>query len=344
MRAFVLMSASALVAIVVGLSFELRAGPLRDRLLARAQSGDGASNGDQSEAFGRGMSCAEWAKRVDRLALRAQGRNAGPRPDRADLAYGPAPRERLDVFLPATPVRGGAPILLMVHGGGWCVGDKAMAGVTEAKVARWVPRGFVFVSVNYPMVNQGADALAQAGEIAKAVAFVQAHARAWGGDPRKVVLMGHSAGAHLVSLVNADAELRRRHGAGDVLGAISLDAGAIDVPKQMPNVYPFLKQRYREAFGDSEARWVAASPYHRVDRRAAPWLGVCSTTRTDDPCGQASAYVEKSRGLGVRAEVLPLPMSHGAINKDLGADTDYTREVERFMAALDPTLAALLQR
>ncbi len=339
MKAAVFVSAFTLVTLAAGLSTDLHAGPLRERLRARAAQG----GGDGMAEFGGAMSCADWAKRVDRMAQRSQGRDAGPAPDRADVAYGPAPRERMDVFLPKTAVPGGAPIIVMVHGGGWCVGDKAMAGVTANKVARWVSRGFVFVSANYPMVNDGADARAQGGEIAKAAAFVQAHAAEWGGDPARVILMGHSAGAHLVSLVNADAELRRAHGVRPLLGTVSLDAGAIDVVTQMPNVYPFLKQRYREAFGEREAQWIAASPYHRLDRTAAPWLGVCSTTRKDDPCGQASAYVEKSRGLGLRAEALPQPMSHGAINNDLGMDSDYTRDVEAFLAALDPAVAALLR-
>jgi acetyl esterase/lipase len=336
----------ALVALAAGLSTDLQAGPLRDRMRARMQAGQGG-DGVAGE-FGGAMGCAEWSKRVDRLAQRSQGRHAGPAPDRRDVAYGPAPRERLDVFLPQTATSGGmpggAPVIVMVHGGGWCVGDKAMAGVTEGKVARWVSRGFVFVSVNYPMVDDGADALAQGGEIAKATAFVQAHAADWGGDPAKVVLMGHSAGAHLVSLVNADAALRRAHGVRPLLGTVSLDAGAIDVVTQMPNVYPFLKVRYREAFGDREAQWIAASPYHRLDRSAAPWLGVCSTTRKDDPCAQARAYVEKSRALGVPAEALPQPMGHGALNASLGDDSDYTRAVEAFLARLDPTVARLLAR
>ena len=340
--ATVFVSACLLAVLAAGAASDLRAGPLRDRLRARMQGG---GNGDGvAGEFGGAMSCADWSKRVNRLGERSQGRTQGPAPDRADLAYGPAAREKLDVFLPKTAVRGGAPVIVMVHGGGWCVGDKAMSGVTANKIARWVPKGFVFVSVNYPMVDDGADAYAQGGEIARATAFVQAHAAEWGADPAKVILMGHSAGAHLVSLVNADASLRRTYGVKPLLGTVSLDAGAIDVVKQMPNVYPFLKTRYREAFGETEAEWVVASPYHRLDRSAGPWLGVCSTTRKDDPCGQARAYVEKSRGLGVMADMLPQPKNHGAINKELGEPGDYTDGVEAFLARLDPTVAALLRR
>ncbi|MBW8852352.1 MAG: alpha/beta hydrolase [Xanthomonadales bacterium] len=343
MKAAVFVSVATLAALAAVSASDLRAGPLRERMRERMQQRAGGDDG-MGSAFGGAMSCADWAKRVDRLGERMQGREHGPAPDRADIAYGPAPRERLDVYLPKPAARGGAPVIVMVHGGGWCVGDKAMAGVTANKVARWVSQGVVFVSANYPMVNDGADARAQGGEIARATAYVQAHAAEWGGDPAKVVLMGHSAGAHLVSLVNADDALRRQAGVRPLLGTVSLDAGAIDVVTQMPNVYPFLKQRYLEAFGDDEAGWKAASPYHRLDRTAAPWLGVCSTQRKDDPCGQADAYARKSRALGLRAEVLPEPMGHGAINKELGEDNAYTRAVEAFLASLDPALAARLRR
>ena len=70
----------------------------------------------------------------------------------------------------------------MVHGG-WCVGDKAMAGVTANKVARWTPKGLMLVSVNYPMVGDGCGAVGQAQAIAQALAFVQKQAAAWAATP-----------------------------------------------------------------------------------------------------------------------------------------------------------------
>ena len=348
---------SALLTILLALPFAgAQAGPLRDRLQARVQerqaqrgagvedAGSGTNTADLGDMGGHAMSCAEWSQKVNRSQGRANGKSAGPLPDLRDVAYGAEARQRLDVFLPKKAGEGGtAPIILMVHGGGWCVGDKAGAQMTENKVARWVPKGFVFVSVNYPMVGDGSNALAQAHHIAKAAAFVQATAREWGGDPARLILMGHSAGAHLVSLVSADASIRQANRVGPILGTVSLDAGAIDVVRQMPNVYPFLKARYREAFGAAEPEWIAASPFHKLDRMAAPWLGVCSTTRKDDPCGQARAYADKSNGLGVKASVLPEAKGHGAINKELGLSGDYTRRVEAFMASLDPVVDSLLK-
>lgn len=351
----------ALLALLCAISLaEAQAGPLRDRMRERMQerlqehqeprgTEDTEDTGDPelADMGGNSQSCAEWSQKVNRLQKRANGRNAGPTPDLKDVAYGGQTLQKLDVFLPKNAGNvghvGTAPIILMVHGGGWCVGDKAGAQMTENKVARWVSKGFVFVSANYPMVADGSNAQAQAQHIAKAAAFVQGKAREWGGDPAKLILMGHSAGAHLVSLVNADAPIRQANGVRPILGTVSLDAGAIDVVKQMPNVYPFLKVRYREAFGNSEADWIAASPFHTLDRTAAPWLGVCSTTRKDDPCGQARAYAEQSKRLGVKASTMPLRESHGSINAQLGAPGDYTRSVEAFMASLDPVVAGLLQ-
>lgn len=329
------------------------AGPLRDLLRERVEArraeppGEGGDESAQLLDLGGGgaQSCAEWGAKVARLEHFARGRNHKSHPDLSDLAYGPEPLQTLDVYFGAKQAvpTGPAPILVMVHGGGWCVGDKAGDQITANKVAHWGPRGFVFVSVNYPMVAEGSDALAQARHVARAVAFVQAQAAQWGGDPQRVILLGHSAGAHLVSLVNADAALRRAAGVAPLLGTVSLDAGAIDVVRQMPRVYPFLKLRYQEAFGTTESQWIAASPYHQLGPGAAPWLGVCSTTRKDDPCGQARSYAEKSLSLGIAARVLPENLNHGAINQQLGLAGAYTEGVDDFLASLDPQVASRLR-
>lgn len=64
-----------------------------------------------------------------------------------DIAYGGHPRQRYDAYLPAAPRR--APILVLVHGGGWAHGDKDHRGLIPNKATYWVARGYVLVSVNY---------------------------------------------------------------------------------------------------------------------------------------------------------------------------------------------------
>src|SRR5207247_470736 len=112
----------------------------------------------------------------------------------------------------------------MVHGGAWVLGDKASPGVMENKVARWAARGYILLSVDYRMIPE-ADPLEQAEDVARALAAAQAKAASWGGDPSKFVLMGHSAGAHLVGLLAADPARAFKRGAKPWLGAVLLDSG-----------------------------------------------------------------------------------------------------------------------
>ena len=146
----------------------------------------------------------------------------------------------------------------MVHGGAWKVGDKRAASVVDNKVRRWVTRGFILVSVNYRMLPE-ANPLEQAQDVARALAYVQQHAADFHGDPARVVLMGHSAGAHLVSLISAHPDLAAKQGAKPWLGTVSLDSAAFDVVDIMQRFQHF--KFYDEAFGQvTSARcWKSGS-------------------------------------------------------------------------------------
>ncbi|HYD51243.1 MAG TPA: alpha/beta hydrolase [Gemmatimonadaceae bacterium] len=268
------------------------------------------------------------------LALVAAPALAQPRVLR-DVAYGAHAEQRYDVYLPDRPRS--APIVLMAHGGGWKRGDKAMGRVVDAKVARWIPKGIIVVSVDYRMQPDAAP-LEQARDVARALADVQRRAPSWGGDPSRVILAGHSAGGHLVALLSASPSLAVELGARRWLGALVLDAGALDVPAIMRARHLPL---FDLAFGRDSTDWRAASPQHALTRQATPMLAVCSSRRRV-PCPQARAFAARARGLGVRLEVLPQDLSHGEINADLGVPGAYTDAVERFMASLDPVVATRL--
>jgi len=263
----------------------------------------------------------------------------------ADVPYGPDPLQRMDVYLPPPPARPDArgersPVIFLVHGGGWRTGDKAAHRVVQAKVARWVPRGFVLVSVNYRLLPATGVAL-QAHDVAAALAAVQQKAAQWGAGGSKTILMGHSAGAHLVSLLNAQPALAQRHGAMPWLGAVSLDSAVLDLPALMKAPHAAL---YDEAFGTDPAQWAALSPYDQWAPGAAPFQFVCSTRRPDRPCQQARRMADHVQAAGGRAEVLPQALSHADINGTLGQDSGYTRAVEAFMASLDRAVATRLGR
>lgn len=252
-----------------------------------------------------------------------------------DVAYGTDPRQRFDVYAP--PGIHHAPVIFLVHGGGWRRGDKAMPNVVTNKIARWLPRGFIIISANYRMRPDTAP-LQQARDVARAVAMAQRQAVQWGGDAQHFILIGHSAGAHLVALLSAEPALAKAQGVQPWLGTISLDSGSLDVVQTMQaRHFPLFDQ----AFGADPAQWRAASPRQQIAGRIVPFLAVCSSRRADS-CAQAQAFVRKAVSFGSRASVLQEDLSHGAINRQLGLSSEYTRAVERFMSSLDPAVARRL--
>ncbi|MEM7155178.1 MAG: alpha/beta hydrolase [Myxococcota bacterium] len=249
----------------------------------------------------------------------------------ADVSYGTTAAHRLDVYRPEsteTTPTGGAPILVVVHGGAWQYGDKATPAVVDNKVAHWVPRGYVVVSVNYRL--DPPDPIQQAEDVAQALAFVQTHAADWGGDGERVVLLGHSSGAHLVSLLAADRSIAADHGARPWLGTVALDSAAFDVERIMKRRH---FRFYDRAFRDDEQYWRLASPLHRLGEAPDPMFIVCSSERRAS-CPQARAFMAKARTLGGRVTVLPVSLSHRDTNIQLGTEGPYTAAVDDFFQSL----------
>lgn len=244
-----------------------------------------------------------------------------------DIAYGTDALQRMDVYLP--PHATAAPVIFMVHGGAWKFGDKAASRVVVNKMKRWVPKGFIMVSVNYRLSPQ-ADPVEQANDVAKALAFAQSKAVSWGGDPSHFVLMGHSAGAHLVALLAADPSIATRQGGKSWLGTVALDSAAFDVPRIMKKRHP---RFYDLVFKDNPDYWRKASPIYRLATAGAPMMLVCSSLR-DDSCPQAQSFAEKITAKGRAVAVLPVASSHREINENLGLPGPYTDAVEAFLRSI----------
>lgn len=260
----------------------------------------------------------------DKLQERRAARLA-PAGIQRDIPYGSDPRQRFDVYLPAQ-AGAGAPAIFMVHGGGWRTGSKTETAVVQNKAPYFTGRGYVFISIDYRMLPD-ADPLRQAQDVALALAAAQARAAEWGADPRRFVLMGHSAGAHLVALLAANPALAP---GSSWLGAVALDSGALDVPDIMQQRHLPL---YDAAFGSDPAYWRQVSPLHALQPGAQPLLLVCSSQR-ERACRQAHDFARQLRAGGARAEVLEQAKSHRDINLLLGADPAYTAAVQAFLASL----------
>ena len=238
-------------------------------------------------------------------------------------AYGGDPAQAVDVYIPPGAPHD-APVIVMVHGGAWMIGDKANTGSVENKLKHWLPKGFVLVSVNYRMLP-AAMAYEQAQDVAAALRWTQEHARDWGASDRKIILMGHSAGAHLVALLSSNPGLVGKPWAGTVV----LDSAAMKVSQTMAGRHPGF---YDKAFGSDPAYWAKTSPMDQWTPSAVPMFLVCSTKRPDKPCDDARAFQDLAQRSGVPMPVLPQDLTHADINRTLGLPSAYTDAVDGFIA------------
>ena len=96
------------------------------------------------------------------------------------------------------------PVIFWVHGGAWAIGDKSNSLTTKLNWA--YAQGYTFVSVNYRLStnNNNVRFPDHSNDVADALKWVYDNISAYGGDPSRIGLMGHSAGAHLVALLSTD--------------------------------------------------------------------------------------------------------------------------------------------
>lgn len=116
-----------------------------------------------------------------------------------DLRYGPDPKQTLDVFMPNPSFSGGfAPVLVLIHGGYWRALDKSDYSFLAAS---FTDEGTLVVVPNYDLCpNVSIERIAT--QLTEAVAWAWRHAAAYGGDPGRIVLLGHSAGGHLTAMLS----------------------------------------------------------------------------------------------------------------------------------------------
>src|SRR5205807_1499803 len=170
----------------------------------------------------------------------------------ADPAHG---RQVLDVYSP----RGAKdlPVVFRVHGGGWQTGDKKDVRI---KPRSFTDKGFVFVSTNYRLLP-AVDMAAIVRDVARAVRWVHDHIAEHGGDPKRLFVMGHSAGAQLAALVSTDDRYLKAEGLSlaIVKGCVPVDGDTYDVPAIIETAetrcrvhgLPLPKYGHRQKFGNA---------------------------------------------------------------------------------------------
>lgn len=248
-------------------------------------------------------------------------------------------RQVLDVYAPANAKN--LPVVFWIHGGGWVEGDK---GDVAMKPQWFMERGFVFVSTNYrllPSVDMGT----LTRDVAKAFGWVNKHIAEYGGDPRRVLVGGHSAGAELAALICTDDRYLKAEGVSfDVLlGCVPVDGDTYDVPAIIETAETRLRVHHlpprvnghREKFGNTAENHVNFSAVTHVAKgKGIPPFLILHVASHPDTSAQAFRLGAVLKDAGVPVTTFGAKdTSHVKLNNDLGLPDDpATKVLSEFVA------------
>ncbi len=174
----------------------------------------------------------------------------------ANVSYGPDPEQILDVYPAQQP--GPHRLVVFVHGGGWVMGGKQGGHKIAGPLNQ---AGYTVASVGYRLVPH-TDVAGSVEDVAQATSYLLHHAAAFGIDPHRFALMGHSSGAHVVALLGTDQRYLVQAGVNpnDLSAVIALD-GVFDVAVNLSR-HP--NETRVEVFGADPAQWTRYSPVSYV--------------------------------------------------------------------------------
>jgi arylformamidase len=235
----------------------------------------------------------------------------------------------VDIY-PLAPQCSPAPVLFWVHGGGWRLGDKTNR--MSNKVALAARNGWVLVSVNYRLTTPDTDVKwpTHGNDVNDAVTFVLDHAADYGIDPTRVGVMGHSAGAHLASMVTVDPDYSR-----DRIGClVANDTESYDLNAKLDSEEGQVKALVINAFGDDPATLADASPTLVLRDNSGPVADAIVITRgTATRQRLSNEFAAAMRDAGAQTQVvLADGFSHRDVNDVIGTDDPVVAQpVEAFL-------------
>ena len=223
--------------------------------------------------------------------------NAGVGPPDDSAVYDPARRLALDIYRPvhrpAQAIARPAPVIVFLYGGSWRHGKRAQYRFVGRRLAR---QGALAIVADYRTAPETVFP-GFVEDAASAVAWAKRHAADYGGDPARMYLAGHSAGAHIAALVGTDVRYLAAHGLKprDLAGVIGLSGP-----------YDFDIAGYEDVFGPP-AQWALTQPVAFVDGDEPPFLLVHGTGDTVVEPVDSRILAERLREAGGAAELLWLP-------------------------------------
>jgi acetyl esterase/lipase len=249
---------------------------------------------------------------------------------RKNIPYADPAHERqvLDVYAPAHAKK--LPVVVWIHGGGWQTGDKSSV---QVKPEAFMAKGFVFVSTNYRLLPQF-DMGTIIRDIAKSIRWVHEHIAEYGGDPDRIFVMGHSAGAQLAAIVCTDDHYLKDEGLSLAIikGCVPVDGDTYDVPaiietaetRRRVHGQPQAKFGHREKFGNDPAKHRDFSAVTHVARgKGIPPFLIMHVADHPDTSAQAQRLATALKDAGVSVRVYSAREStHNKINADIGLTDD----------------------
>ena len=268
-------------------------------------------------------------------------------PTKADVPYAGTTdfRQTLNVYLPASKPAKPAPVIFWIHGGGWQGGEKTNV---QLKPKFFTDLGYVFISTNHryvkavPMSEIFAD-------LAKSLRWTHEHAAEFGGDPARIVIMGHSSGAQLAAYLAIDERPLKAEGLSLKMfkGCVPVDADTFDIPAVIALATanrkaagkPEPKYGHREIFGGQPERWTDYSAVTHVaaGKGIPPFLILYDAGAALTP-DQAKRLASALTSKGIPARAFGAQnTNHGKINTDLGLPNDpSTAELLAFLKSILP--------
>lgn len=251
--------------------------------------------------------------------------------------------QKLDVYAPQGAKN--FPVVVWIHGGGWQQGDKAEM---KEKPAAFAKKGFVCVSVNYrlwPKVTMGE----LIRDVAQSVHWVHEHVAEHGGDPQRLLIMGHSAGAQLAAILCTDERYLQAGGVpfSHVKGCVPVDGDTYDVPASVAisdtrcRVYglPEPKAGHRAKFGTAEQQADYSAVNHVAKDKGIPPFLILHVATHPDTTLQAQELAKVLKQAGISTKVFAAKdTDHTKLNDNLGVAGDpATKELFDFVdQALKP--------
>src|SRR5687767_7779007 len=252
------------------------------------------------------------------------------------------PRQKVDIYAPEGARN--LPVVFWIHGGGWVTGDKTNV---QVKPQAFLDKGFVFVSTGYRLLTN-VEMATIFRNIAKSVRWVHDHIGDYGGDPKRLLVMGHSAGAQLAALVCIDDRYLKAEGLSLAMikGCVPIDGDTYDVATQVRMVEAVQQRPYfdshRRKFGHETALEDLSAVTHVArHKHIPPFLIIHVADYPESRTGLQSHLLATRLILhgGVAATVLSVPAkTHVTLDSDLGTPGDTTTDtILRFVRSPSKT-------